>query len=159
MAVGKTRLSLKREKGSVVVEMAIALPLLLMIVAGIIDLGLLFWEKEVLTNAAREGARAGARAKVDATAELTQTQVRTLVQTYLRNYNIKDAAGALITLTTSNCVYTRDITDPTNPTLSIELRNIPVRMMMLPSIQNLFPGTPVSNVIYLNAKITMASEW
>jgi Flp pilus assembly protein TadG len=159
MAVGKTRLSLKREKGSVVVEMAIALPLLLLIVAGIIDLGLLFWEKEVMTNAAREGARAAARATVDGTAEKTQTQVRTLVQNYLRNYNIKDESGALITLTSSNCLYTRDTTDPSNPTLSIELRNIPVEMMMLPSLQNLFPGTPVSNVIYLNSKITMASEW
>ena len=34
-------------------EMAIALPLMLLVIAGVVDLGFLFWEKEVLTNAAR----------------------------------------------------------------------------------------------------------
>ena len=39
------------------IEAAVALPLLLLIVLGIVDFGLLFRRYEVLTNAAREGAR------------------------------------------------------------------------------------------------------
>lgn len=39
------------------IEAAIVLPLLLLVVLGILDFGLLFQRYEVLTNAAREGAR------------------------------------------------------------------------------------------------------
>lgn len=38
-------------------EFALALPLLLVVIAGIVDFGFLFQRYEVLTNAAREGAR------------------------------------------------------------------------------------------------------
>jgi Flp pilus assembly protein TadG len=47
----------RSERGAVLVEAAIALPLLLLVVLGIIDFGRLFQRYEVLTNAAREGAR------------------------------------------------------------------------------------------------------
>jgi Flp pilus assembly protein TadG len=45
------------DRGSELVELAIVLPLLLLIVAGIADFGFLFQRYEVVTNAAREGAR------------------------------------------------------------------------------------------------------
>lgn len=45
------------ESGAEFVEMALAFPLLLMVVLGIFDFGLLFQQYEVVTNAAREGAR------------------------------------------------------------------------------------------------------
>jgi Flp pilus assembly protein TadG len=47
------------QKGAAAVEFAIILPLLVMIVFGIIDVGLLLYNKQVITNASREGARAG----------------------------------------------------------------------------------------------------
>jgi Flp pilus assembly protein TadG len=47
----------RSERGAVLVEAAIALPLLLLVVMGIVDFGRLFQRYEVLTNAAREGAR------------------------------------------------------------------------------------------------------
>jgi Flp pilus assembly protein TadG len=50
---------LRGERGAELVEFAFALPLLLLVVAGIIDFGLLFKDYEVVTNAAREGARLG----------------------------------------------------------------------------------------------------
>jgi Flp pilus assembly protein TadG len=45
------------ESGTVLIEAAISLPLLLLVVLGIADFGRLFQQYEVLTNAAREGAR------------------------------------------------------------------------------------------------------
>lgn len=47
----------KRERGQAIVELALTLPLLLLIVMGVFDFGLLFQRFEVVTNAAREGAR------------------------------------------------------------------------------------------------------
>jgi len=45
------------ERGSELIELALVLPILLFIVAGIVDFGFLFQRYEVVTNAAREGAR------------------------------------------------------------------------------------------------------
>ena len=45
------------QRGAAAVEMAIVLPLLLLVIAGIIDLGRLLYTQVILTNAAREGAR------------------------------------------------------------------------------------------------------
>jgi Flp pilus assembly protein TadG len=47
------------ERGAELIEMAIVTPILLMILAGIFDFGMLFRSWEVVTNAAREGARVG----------------------------------------------------------------------------------------------------
>src|SRR5438105_3533494 len=47
------------EQGQAIIEMALTLPLLLLVVLGMFDFGLLFQRFEVVTNAAREGARLG----------------------------------------------------------------------------------------------------
>jgi hypothetical protein len=48
------------ERGAALLEFALTLPLLLVVIAGIVDFGFAFQRYEVLTNAAREGARMGA---------------------------------------------------------------------------------------------------
>lgn len=45
------------ERGAELVEFALALPLLLVVLGGIVDFGLILQRQQVLTNAAREGAR------------------------------------------------------------------------------------------------------
>lgn len=47
----------RSERGAELVEFAIAMPVMLMLMAGIVDFALLFQSWEVTTNAAREGAR------------------------------------------------------------------------------------------------------
>ena len=51
--------ALRAERGAELIEMALVTPILLLIVAGIFDFGMMFRAWEVVTNAAREGARAG----------------------------------------------------------------------------------------------------
>jgi Flp pilus assembly protein TadG len=47
------------QRGNAVIELALTLPLLLAVVMGVADFGLMFQRFEVVTNAAREGARVG----------------------------------------------------------------------------------------------------
>jgi Flp pilus assembly protein TadG len=47
------------QRGQAVIELALTLPLLLVVVFGIIDFGFMFQRYEAVTNAAREGARLG----------------------------------------------------------------------------------------------------
>ena len=47
------------QKGATVVECAIILSLLITLIFGIIEFGLFIFNRQVITNAAREGARAG----------------------------------------------------------------------------------------------------
>ena len=49
----------RTERGQAIVELALTLPLLLLVVLGIFDFGLMFQRFEIVTNAAREGARVG----------------------------------------------------------------------------------------------------
>jgi Flp pilus assembly protein TadG len=57
MAALMRRLRRRSERGAELVEFAIILPLLLLLMAGIVDFALLFHSYQVTTNAAREGAR------------------------------------------------------------------------------------------------------
>ena len=47
----------RSDSGAELIELAIVLPILLIVVAGIVDFGFLFRRYEAITNAAREGAR------------------------------------------------------------------------------------------------------
>jgi Flp pilus assembly protein TadG len=56
-AVSRVAARWSGESGAELIEFALALPLFLLVVLGIIDFGFLFQRYEVITNAAREGAR------------------------------------------------------------------------------------------------------
>ena len=55
----RSRPSLRSERGAEILEFAIVTPLLCLLIAAMIDFGILFRNWEVVTNAAREGARVG----------------------------------------------------------------------------------------------------
>jgi Flp pilus assembly protein TadG len=61
MAKGKTFLSklIRRNSGVAAVEFALVLPVLILLIAGMMDLGHAFYLKQIITNASREGARYG----------------------------------------------------------------------------------------------------
>jgi hypothetical protein len=55
----------RRQQGSVAVEFAIIVPVFLLLVFGIVDLGHAWYLKQVISNASREGARYGAKYHAD----------------------------------------------------------------------------------------------
>jgi len=67
----------QEERGAALVEFALALPLLLVVIAGIVDFGFTFQRYEIITNAAREGARMASLPGYD------QTSVDNRVRAYV----------------------------------------------------------------------------
>jgi Flp pilus assembly protein TadG len=52
-------IKLRKERGGALIEFAVITPLLLILLFGIIEFGLILYNQAVLTNASREGARYG----------------------------------------------------------------------------------------------------
>ncbi len=72
-------MKLRDRRGSELVEFALIMPLLLLVVFGIVDFGLLIFDKAVVTNAAREAARAGI---VFAPERLTIPEIQAVARQY-----------------------------------------------------------------------------
>jgi len=79
--------TLRDALGGAALEFALILPLLIFIVAGIIEFGLALYDKAVITNASREGARTGIVFRMDpSTGErnpLTVDEIEERVNGYL----------------------------------------------------------------------------
>lgn len=75
----------KDQKGVAAVEFAIILPVLILLIFGIIEFSLLLYDKQVITNASREGARAGIVWKED---RIPDGEIMDIVDNYCSNYLI-----------------------------------------------------------------------
>jgi hypothetical protein len=78
------------DRGQNLVELALVMPILILILVGLVDLGRMFNAYIVITNAARVGARYGSEHPTDVAG----------IRTWVKN----DALGAGITLTDANIV-------------------------------------------------------
>ncbi|MFZ0943612.1 MAG: TadE/TadG family type IV pilus assembly protein [Syntrophobacteraceae bacterium] len=86
---GRARSRLRSEPGAWVVEFALLLLPLTLIIVGIFEFGLLIYNKQVVTNASREGTRAGI---VSQQPRVTLARIQTVVNTYCTNHLITFAA-------------------------------------------------------------------
>jgi len=79
------------QSGASAIEFALILPVLLMILFGIIEFSILFYNKAVITNASREGARYGitfiTTPGPTAGTHPTQAQIIAKVNNYLTDYD------------------------------------------------------------------------
>jgi len=151
--------------GNVIVELALVLPFLLLVIGGIVDLGLLYWEKHVITNASREGARAAAKSDVTTNPllpspakETTVTAVMDKVQYYLDRFHLKAPDGSPLVLAKNvTFFYTWVLPSVNSPAvLTVELKDIPVKLTLLP---NIYGFSWSSDPVLLKARTTMAAEW
>ena len=103
------------QKGAAAVEFAIILPLLVMLLFGIIEFGIILYDKAMITNASREGARAGIVFDPDG---ISDDEIRSVVNNYCSSYLITfgedSTIGIIITRDsvtgnlTVNVTYTYD---------------------------------------------------
>lgn len=77
---------LRETRGSALVEFAIALPVLLLLVFGIVDFGRALFALNNLTNAVREGARLASVQFPDPTTGAAISAVRTRVNNYVSSF-------------------------------------------------------------------------
>ena len=138
------------DRGSELIELAIVLPILLLILAGIMDFAFLFQRWEVVTNAAREGARVGVLPWYG------QADVQTRVQSYLTSSGLTDAP------TTTVLYGPTSVTDPaTGTTLTVQTVTVtveyPSRFLYLGPIAGLVGGG-FAGQITLRSVSTMRTE-
>lgn len=82
---------MNRQRGANVLEAAIAIPIILLMVFGIVDLGRAYNVHQVITNAAREGARYSVAPAPGTSALPSSAAVEAYVRDYLGSGNIKGA--------------------------------------------------------------------
>src|SRR5262245_6276318 len=106
----------RRRRGAAIVEFAIMLPLLLLLVVGLWEVGRLIQVQQILSGAAREGARLAAQAKiVNSSGAYTEIQkssgtpnVDNAVKTYLTASGITNLNGLSIGFTFLDGVANRE---------------------------------------------------
>lgn len=138
------------QRGASAVEFAIILPILSLLVIGIIDFGLLLYNKAVLTNASREGARAGI---VQSTPRVSVPAIESVVISYCQN-NLIDFSGVTpkaVTFTPPpvSCTAFGD-----DLTVKVSFSDT---LLLLPNIMRLF-GASLTNPMQIEATTTMRCE-
>ncbi len=101
-----------RRRGVVAVEAAVTLPLLMILMLGIWEVGRMIQVTQILTNAAREGARLAGSGYVSGT-PITSTMVQQAVRDYMQAAGLPTTAvnGATVSLT---CLASPSWTDPSS---------------------------------------------
>jgi Flp pilus assembly protein TadG len=139
----------KNDRGAAMIEMALTLPLLLLLSVSVFEFGRAFQTWQVLTNATREGARV---ASLPGTSD---TAVSTRVQEYL-------AAGQLPSASFSSILIARDVMisiGGVDKSASRVTVNYPFEFMVLQPVAGLVvPGTDVGEPITLSVSATMRNE-
>ncbi len=101
---------LYKQKGAETVEFAIILPLLMFVLFGIMEFGIVLYDKAVITNASREGARSGIAYRCPA---LSEAQISTIVT----NATTNTVGGASLLISFASGTTAPGVTvSPTPPT-------------------------------------------
>ena len=141
----------RTERGAALLEMALTLPLLLLVCVGILEFGRAYQTWQVITNAAREGARIAVLPGMDDAA------VRSRVQQYMTIGQLPRAATASITLDRNQTV---SIGGTGTASASQVTVNYPFDFVVLDPIARLATGQGSATPSTLNmvAQATMRNE-
>ena len=136
------------EQGSALVESAVALPFVLLLLFGILELGLTFARYQLISNASREGARAATLFR----AQCTDGQVRTAITASVRQFGNRlgvapGELNATPTTTGGNLCVANQIT------VRVTYRN---EFIALPGLARLFGDA--DDGVTLAATTTMMNE-
>jgi Flp pilus assembly protein TadG len=144
-----TPLARERERGSAMVEAAICIPLLLVLMVGIFEVGRAYETWQVLTNAAREGAR------MAITPSSSSPTTTALIRQYM-------ADGQLNRFATASVVVDKGASINVNGTAvsaSLVTVDYPFEFIMLqPVVRLVAPGATVGGPITMRATAVMRNE-
>jgi len=101
--------TINNQEGAAAIEFAIILPLLLLFIFGIIEFSLFLYNKQVITNAAREGARRGVIMRADRVDTIEDAEIIARVNEFAKSYLITFGSDIFDTVTdTGDVIITRD---------------------------------------------------
>jgi hypothetical protein len=150
MTLGRIRRFGKEERGTQILELAIALPVMLMLLGGVAEFGRFFYTYTTLTNAVRGGARHACRWERGASWTIPETQ-RMVVY---GDFSDTSKGPILPGLTTANVAV--DANGPSvNNIDSVTVRITGYNYVPLFDIGKLTGITSLSLAIPMNASITM----
>ena len=133
------------ERGAALIEMAVTLPLLLLVTMGAVEFGRAYQHWQVLTNAAREGARMAVLPGV------TDAAVKSRVTTYMTSGRLTAPNAATITVTRNTALGAG--------TASTVVVNYPFTFIMLqPVAQLVAGGSAVGAPLTMSASAMMRNE-
>jgi Flp pilus assembly protein TadG len=141
----------RSERGAALLEMALTLPLLLLVCVGILEFGRAYQTWQVITNAAREGARIAVLPGMDDAA------VRSRVQQYMTIGQLPQAASATIAIDRNRTV---SVGGTDTASASQVIVNYPFDFVVLDPIARLATGQGSGTPSTLNmvATATMRNE-
>jgi Flp pilus assembly protein TadG len=122
------------EQGSVIVELALTLPLLVILILGSINMGLIVREHQLLQNAAREGARFSAQPKnkIDpATPSATQVATANTIRDKVVDYLARENIAVIVSACTETAPnqWNCPMTSPSGGSITI-LQQYPIPMVV-----------------------------
>ena len=146
----RIRAWLRREEGAALLEMALTLPLLLVVSVSIFEFGRAYQTWQVLTNAAREGARIAVLPNVDDAAVLDR------VKTYISAGQLPPIADNQISINRSTTVSIG--AGLTAPASLVAIQYPFTFIVMQPVAQLLANNSTVGAALTLRASATMRNE-
>jgi Flp pilus assembly protein TadG len=139
----------RSQRGSVLLEMAMTLPLLLLVSVAIFELGRAYQTQQILTNAAREGARMAVLP--DASAPNIETRVRQ----YMTQGQLSNVGSATVAITTT----AQFPMGAANVSASVVTVNYPFVFTVLGPVARLVSsGSTIPGAITLTAAAEMRNE-
>ena len=139
----------ERERGSAMVEAAICIPLLLVLMVGIFEVGRAYETWQVLTNAAREGARMATMPSSN------PDTTRALIREYMANGQLTNAATASVVIDEGATITVNG----TDVSASLVTVDYPFQFIMLqPIVRLVSPGATVGGPITMRATAVMRNE-
>ena len=129
-------------KGQVIIEFAILLPILVFLIGGLIELGILFYNKQVLANASREAARAGIVYLLDKSGNKIVPDIDTIVQNYCKDRLLTFGGTATPSVAVTPALAALQY--PNDLTVSVSFQY----NLLIPSVLNMFGGNfgPTLNI-------------
>lgn len=138
-----------RERGSAMVETAISIPILLVMMVGIFEVGRAYETWQVLTNAAREGAR------MSVTPSSSQSTTTALIRQYMADGQLTKSATAAVVVNKGASINVNG----TPMSASAVTVDYPFEFIMLqPVVRLVAPGATVGGPLTMRATAIMRNE-